>query len=187
MREKMTIITSKRTILAVLIILALVFLYLSYEEGKKLKKNPDEKSLPEIVTQNEATDLKVEGNSELEFQDIDEGDFFIEYRLERDRRRAQEIEMLQTMFNSSNVANEARQEALQKVLQLTNSLDQELTLETLIVAKGYADAVTFIQQNQVTVVVKDGDFDSKDATKIADLVNRTTGIPLSKITIFAKK
>lgn len=184
----MTVITSKRTIVAVLIVLALVFLYLSYEEGKKIKNPPMEENFQGVVAENAPIDFKkVEGAGDLEINDIDEGDFFIEYRLERDRRRAQEIEMLQSMFNSSNVANEVRQEALQKVLQLTNSLDQELTLETLIVAKGYADAVTFIQQNQVTVVVKDGDFDNKDAAKIADLVNRTTGIPMSKITIFAKK
>ncbi len=183
----MTIITSKRTIFVVLVVLALTFLYLSFEEGKKIKNQSAEESLIGMGTGSEEFELEVEGveKGDIEqFEDFNEDDFFIEYRLKRDRQRAQEIEMLQTMFNSANVANEVRQEALYKVLQLTNSLDQELTLETLIVAKGYEEAVTFIQENQVTVVVKDGNFDNNDATKIADLVHRTTGVPLSKITIF---
>ncbi|MFA5535552.1 MAG: SpoIIIAH-like family protein [Bacillota bacterium] len=185
----MTIITSRRTVFVVLIVLALVFLYLSFEEGKKLKNESAADSLVGLEVGGEEFSLEAEGSYEIEndqFEDFDENNFFMEYRLKRDRQRAQEIEMLQTMFNSASVADEVRQEALHKVLQLTNSLDQELTLETLIIAKGYEDAVTFIQENQVTVVVKDDGFDNKDAVKIADLVHRTTGIPLSKITIFAK-
>lgn len=186
----MTIITSRHTIMFLLCLLGIFFLYLSFMGGQPVDLTVEDTGEMKEDTANPALampELPLALNMEQQAEEPDGDGFFMEFRLERDRRRAQEIELLQSMFNSTDDAGEIKQEIQYKLLAITNSIDQELTLESLIMAKGYADAVAVVQPESVTVVVRDGDFSEEDAARIADLVNRTTGIPLSKITVFAKE
>lgn len=176
---------SGRSLIAGLIILAMVFIYLSISEGQKIEETPANLAINQV--EENISLVLTEEKIDLFNIDEDEEDFFMEYRLERDRRRAQKIELLQSVLNSPHVADDLRLEAQENLLEITNSFDQELTLETLILAKGYADVAAFVQPESITIVVRDGDFDEEEMMKIADLVTRTTGTPLSKITIFAKK
>lgn len=190
--KKMTIITNRRTIVIALVLLALIFLYLGFNESEEPKANQTAEGTPGLMMEEvfsvEASEVVMLSEEKDDIEAPLEGDeFFAEYRLERDRRRAQEIELLQSMYNSPDAINDIKQEAQQKLLELTNSLDLELTLETLVMAKGYVDAVAFVQSGQIILMVRAGEFSDEDATRIADLVSRTTGYPLSKITIFAKK
>ncbi|HHW07766.1 MAG TPA: SpoIIIAH-like family protein [Clostridia bacterium] len=194
----MTIITSRRTVILALSLLALCFIYLGINNGETATNQGHR---PDGETVVEAADIPagliagtstgaVSGSTpgEITGEEETEGDaFFTEYRLNRDRRRAQEIELLQSMLNSTDAASEVKQEVQYKLLEITNAINQELSLETLIMAKGYADAVAVVQPEHVTVVVRDADFTEEDAARIADLVTKTTGVPLSKVTIFAKR
>jgi len=182
-----------RAVVVMLCLLALGFLSLGLMNGRTASSQG---SPPAPLPAAEETDLPAGTTLELKAgtaenslaEEESDGDaFFMEYRLNRDRRRAQEIELLQSMLNSADVASEVRQEVQYKLLEITNAINQELALETLIMAKGYADAVAVVQPEHVTVVVRDADFTEEDAARIADLVTRTTGTPLAKITVFAKK
>ncbi|NLL18511.1 MAG: SpoIIIAH-like family protein [Clostridia bacterium] len=184
----MTIITNRNTVIVALCVLALVFLYLSFTQ-KPVESLGGEEELNRETLAEQA--MAVPEAPEREQETIKEqpgGDeFFMEYRLERDRRRAQEIELLQSMINSGDEGSDIKQEVQYKLLAITNSIDQELTLEALIMARGYADAVAVVQPESVTVVVRSGDFTEEDAARIADLVTRTTGISLAKVTVFARE
>ena len=94
--------------------------------------------------------------------------------------------MLQNIVNNPNSSATERQQAQQKILAITNTLEQELKLESIIKAKGYEDAILFIQPSSVVVIVKGHNFNSTDATIIADLVAKTTGHSLEQITIIPK-
>lgn len=187
----MTIITNRQTIMLVLCLLAMFFIYLGISNGQT--STVQESQLDQETVSGIAGDLHTQDlqdriiDQNIIDEDMDGDEFFMEYRLNRDRRRAQEIELLQSMINSPDAASEVKQEVQYKLLEITNSINQELSLETLIMAKGYADVVAVVQPEHVTVVVRDGDFTEEDATRIADIVTRTTGLPLSKVTIFAKK
>lgn len=94
--------------------------------------------------------------------------------------------MLQSIVNNANSTDNERQKAQQKILAITNTLEQELKLENIIKAKGYEDAALFIQPASVVVIIKGHKFDSGDATIIGDLVAKTTGHTLEQITIIPK-
>lgn len=113
--------------------------------------------------------------------------FFIEYRLERDRQRSQQIALLKQIIDNPNSGGEGKQEAQKRLVELTQQMDLEMQLEKLIVAKGYKDAVVFIQPNAVNVIVMADKFGDEDANKIGDLVSRSTGRPREQITMINKK
>ncbi|MBE3581350.1 MAG: SpoIIIAH-like family protein [Thermoanaerobacteraceae bacterium] len=113
--------------------------------------------------------------------------FFVEYRLERDRRRSQQIELLKQIVDNPNATGEGKQEAQKRLVDLTQQMDLELQLEKLIVAKGYQEAAVFIQPNAVNVIVMADQFTAEDAYKIGDLVSRSTGRPREQITIIPRQ
>ncbi|WP_258359237.1 SpoIIIAH-like family protein [Moorella sulfitireducens] len=113
--------------------------------------------------------------------------FFIEYRLERDRQRSQQIALLKQIIDNPNAGGEGKQEAQKRLVELTQQMDLEMQLEKLIVAKGYKDAAVFIQPNAVNVIVMADNFGDDDANKIGDLVTRSTGRPREQVSMIHKK
>lgn len=115
--------------------------------------------------------------------ELPEADYFVEYRLERDRVRSQEIEILQEIVNNQNFTAEARQEAQHRLLALTQIMDQELELEAVMEAKGFPESMLFIRPDSVTVIVRAAKLQPEEAAQIADLVSRGTGQPAGNIVI----
>ncbi len=112
--------------------------------------------------------------------------FFIEYRLERDRQRSQQVALLTQIIDNPNTNSEGKQEAQQRLVELTKQMDLEMQLEKLIVAKGYEDAALFIHPNAVNVIIMAENFTDADANKIGDLVARATGRPYEQISMIVK-
>jgi len=102
-------------------------------------------------------------------------EFFVEYRLERDRVRSQEIQMLREVINNPNSSPEVKNEAQQRLIRLTEYMEQEVQLEALLQAKGYAEAAVLIQPSTVNVIVRAAQLKPEDLTRIGELVARTTG------------
>ncbi|HBT47173.1 MAG TPA: hypothetical protein DEA73_04710 [Peptococcaceae bacterium] len=144
-----------------------------------------------VVSSSASEDWNIKAQEVLEgaAEKVAEGDaaFFVEYRLERDRRRSQQIELLKQIVDNPNATGEGKQEAQKRLVDLTQQMDLELQLEKLIVAKGYREAAVFIQPNAVNVIVMADQFTEEDAYKIGDLVSRSTGRPREQVTIIPRR
>lgn len=113
-------------------------------------------------------------------------EYFVNYRIEREKVRSEQLEILNEIVNNSQSGSSVREKAQEKLLSLTQTLENELKLENLIMAKQYQDAAVFIQPESVMVVVKCNSFNETDTVKIADLVSNTTGHPYEEIIITTK-
>ncbi len=78
--------------------------------------------------------------------------FFASYRIERERVRGQQIEMLQTILNDRNIEKAAREAASLQMINLSAEIDKEVKAESLIKSLGFSDCVV-INHDQVTNVV----------------------------------
>lgn len=114
-------------------------------------------------------------------------DFFIEYKIERDRSRAQQMEVLRELINNKDADQEVRKNAQRRLLETVQYMEKEMKIESLIKAKNFNDAIVFIDADTAEVVVKAAKLEPKQSAQIGDIVNRGTGIPMDKITIIAKK
>jgi len=113
-------------------------------------------------------------------------DYFVNYRIEREKIRSQQVEILREIVNNPNSISDTRKEAQEKLLAITETLENELKLESLIVSKNFKDAIVLIQPESVTVVIKGDSISDQDTTKIADLVSSTTGHSYEDIIITSK-
>ncbi|MGI6678569.1 MAG: SpoIIIAH-like family protein [Dehalobacterium sp.] len=112
--------------------------------------------------------------------------FFVNYRIEREKMRSQQIEIMREIVDNPNSSTEMRQNAQEQMLMLTRSMENELKLENLIKAKNFEEAVVLIQPETVMVVLKGSELTQGESTRIADLVANTTGHPYEQISITTK-
>lgn len=113
-------------------------------------------------------------------------DFFIDYRLERDRIRAQQIELLRELSGNDRVDEAVRREANLRWLKLTEDIGREVEIENLLRAKGFVDAIAVLLDNAAVVVIKAASIGQPEAARIADIVARTAGVKLENLSIITK-
>ncbi|MGI6712995.1 MAG: SpoIIIAH-like family protein [Bacillota bacterium] len=113
-------------------------------------------------------------------------DYFVNYRIEREKIRSHQIEILEEIVNNPNSISEAKKQAQDKLLALTQTMENELKLENLIKSKRYEDTVVLIQPKSAMVVVKGDKIVDEDTIRIAELVSNSTGLGFENIIITTK-
>lgn len=113
----------------------------------------------------------------------DDGDFFTKARIDREAGRSRSIETFNSIISNESADNEAKETAQQGVLQLARNTETETAIENLLRAKGFSDAVCYINNDMANVVVKTDVLDSANAAKISEIVTEQSGISQDKIKI----
>lgn len=119
-------------------------------------------------------------------------DFFIEYRLDRERSRGRQIELLREIINSPSASEQARKKAQEELLAISQKLAKETELEHLIRAKGYQDATVCIEGKGVTVIVQPlkgkepAKISAEDVARICEVVSWGTGVGEQNIIVIPK-
>jgi len=114
-------------------------------------------------------------------------DFFAEYRLERERMRSRQVELLEGLADNSRSADETRRKAQEQLLEISRAMAREVEVEQLLRAKGFADAVVSFRDGAATVVVKAPHLTGEEAVRISDLVGRGAGIPARNVFIIPRE
>lgn len=114
------------------------------------------------------------------------GDFFAEFRLERDRARGREREMLRELMTPST-PEEARRQANERYLRLSRLMGLEVELEGLIRSRGFEDAVVFLGDSAAQVVIRAPSLTPVQVAAVADLVHQVAGVDPDRIRIVARE
>ena len=113
-----------------------------------------------------------------------EDDYFATARLSRKQARDNAISMLKEAERDENAQQSVLNEASQTLQVLAAYTVAESQIESLVVAKGYADCVAFMGEDSVSVVVSDPDgLDAVDVARIKDIVVSETSYTPDQIRI----
>lgn len=110
-------------------------------------------------------------------------DFYAETRLERDRTRSEQVQILRDILADTKTTAEARADAQRRLVEMSRRVAQETEAESLIRAKGFSDAVVFTHEGGTVVVVKAAELRPADAARIADVTAAATGVGFSEVRI----
>ncbi len=113
-------------------------------------------------------------------------EYFDAYRLNRQNIRDMEMRYVQTIAQNENSDAEIRAEAERRLLQITEIMEKELKIENLIKSKGFADAIAFVEEGSVNIVVKAEKLSTSDAAKILKIVTDETKEAAQNITIITR-
>lgn len=110
-------------------------------------------------------------------------DYFAAVRLSRQEARDSAVELLQEAMAYGDGSNNAQSSAqLESIIQTALT---EAQIESLIVAKGYADCVAYMSETGISVAVAspEGGMQADDIAVIADVVITQTGLSMEKIRV----
>ncbi|NMB08308.1 MAG: SpoIIIAH-like family protein [Tissierellia bacterium] len=183
--------------------------YQRYEELEMTKKNElDEKNLVEALSKSEEEDDNIDIMDTIEGKNIDgiteetnkiigekiskeaslqSKNYFIEQRLGRDKLRANLIERLNDIINNENTTEEMRIEAQKKIMHIGDLSEKELRIEGLIKAKGFEEAIVFLTDENLKIIVSVEDLKEQDVVQILNIAMGETDLDATNIKIMKKQ
>lgn len=111
------------------------------------------------------------------------GDFFKDFRAQRETARADEIALLDSIVQRENAPEDSVKKADERRIELTRFTEQERAIEKLLVAKGFEDVAAFVQEGTATIVVKKEKLTDEEIARILEMAMRQTGQEASNIKI----
>lgn len=178
--------TSRKTFVLAVLVLILVLVWWLTQVNKEISKLdivPDELTAgidgaDEAVLGPAAPDL-LSGSLDPEQFEA----FFVEYRMQRERSRSSELEVLQQMVESESVSAEGKRQAELRMMELVEAMEKEMMIENMLKAQGYEDAVFFYHENAANVVVNAENLSDSEFMQIAETVAGVTGVRLEDVTV----
>lgn len=140
-------------------------------------------------------DGKVLGESILVNQDASQSgaansqkssvEYFSQARLSRQQARDEAVSILTKTAESETATEEARAAASTNIQLMAGNAVTESRIENLVIAKGYEDCVTFINENGVNVIVSklENGLTDADVAKIRDIVISEASVSADAIKI----
>ncbi len=110
-------------------------------------------------------------------------DFVEELKMDRDKTRSREEEVLQRLIDDANTHPDVCRRAQEALLSLAERARREAEAESMIQAQGYERAVVFLSEAGASVVVKSGRLEEAEVWRIGNVVSVATGVELRNISI----
>ena len=112
--------------------------------------------------------------------------YFATVQVSRQRARDEAIEVLQAVVDSKDSDDAAKSEALAEIATIADQIRLESNIESLILAKGFAQCVAVLNGDSASIVVEAKDLQAAQIAQINAIVYEQTGIEPSGVTIISK-
>ena len=106
-------------------------------------------------------------------------------KMMKEQTRAKNKDTLMEIINNVNISEEQKQDAVDRMINITNVAEKETAAEILLEAKGFRDVIVSITDTTVDVVVNDSELTEAKRAQIEDIIIRKTGVSPDTIIISA--
>ena len=194
-------IRKNQVVIATLAVLIAIAGYISYDKGGlDLKNNSQQANADEdkedtnlwdqLVWNEENTEIVSDdeqelnpGESVLTGNIINVTDYAAAVKLNREQIRAANKESLMEIVNNEALSEEAKKDAVNKLVEMADIAEKEANAEMLLEAKGFTNVVVSINENSCDVVLDMGEVTDAKRAQVEDIVKRKTGVTADKIVI----
>lgn len=192
--------SKNQVVIATLAVLIAIAGYITYdksgidlkskETSVEEKKDKETNAWDEMVWNEENTEIasndKTElnpGESVLTGNIINVSDYAAAVKLNREQIRATNKESLLEIINNEQLTEEAKADAVNQMVALTEIAEKEANAEMLLEAKGFTNVVVSISEESCDVVLNMGEVTDAKRAQVEDIVKRKTGVAADKIVI----
>lgn len=114
-------------------------------------------------------------------------DYFAQARASRIAAREESLRLIQETLGRADATAEEKKQAQELASVVAQRVLQESNVENLILAKGFADSVVFIDGDTCSVVVKAEQLQQQESLQILEIVMAHGKVAADKVQITAKK
>lgn len=152
-----------------------------------LNLSPNDHSKPVNKEIKTIEQIKMPINQTLATQ-VDEGiGFFSEFRIEKERVRGKQLELLKDIANNPNQDQKVRDSAALKLVQIADTMAREMQTETLIKSKGYKECAVMIESAGLTIILNTQVISKEQKDELYALSSTASGIEKEKIMITSRQ
>ena len=130
-----------------------------------------------------AADVVNPGEAVLTSTTIANLDYAAEMKLNREQIRSKNKESLLEIVNNTTIDESLKQDAVNKMIAMTDIAEREAAAEMLLEAKGFSDVGVSITEDNCDVVLNMGEVTDAKRAQVEDIVKRKTNIAADKIVI----
>lgn len=114
-------------------------------------------------------------------------DYFSKTRNERNNTRKEALEELKETISDAKVKDAVKTAAVEKQTELSTRMDTEVSIETLLKAKGFKDVLAVIGDNDINIVIKTEKLSESETVQIQDIATSQSGLTIDKVKIITAK
>lgn len=134
--------------------------------------------------QTEETSVEHPGETVLTGAVVENVNFAVEMKMNREQVRSENKERLLAIIDSESLSEAQKQDAVDKMVALTDIAEKEAAAEMLLEAKGFTDVVVSISSDGGADVVLDmGEVTDAKRAQVEDIVARKTEVAPENIVI----
>lgn len=114
-----------------------------------------------------------------------ESEYFSSARVDRQKARDESLDKLQKIIDSSTEDNDAKKEATEKIAKISDMINAENKIETLVTAKGVNNCIAVINEssNKVDIIVDVEELTDTIILQIKEIATGQLGCSYEDVTI----
>ena len=111
---------------------------------------------------------------------------YIYNKLVRDKMYSQMLENYQKILEADNLSTEEKTAAQEEIKKINNEKNAIMIAENLIKTKGFEEVLLFVNNGNVSVVVRAEKLDESQIAQIQNIVTRELNVKVTKINVSVK-
>ena len=155
-------------------------------ENTEKNSNVNDISNSNVNNENPNAQTNNQVNAQPNSQTSTEDGYFAQSRLDRDNMYSQMLENYQKILETDNLASEEKSNAQEEIQRINNEKNAIMIAENLIKTKGFEDVVLFVNNGNVTAVVKANSLDEQQVAQIQNIITRELNVKVNKINVSVK-
>ena len=155
-------------------------------ENTEKNNNVNDISNSNVNNENPNAQTNNQVNAQSNSQTSTEDSYFAQSRLDRDNMYSQMLENYQKILETDNLASEEKSNAQEEIQRINNEKNAIMIAENLIKTKGFEDVVLFVNNGNVTAVVKANSLDEQQVAQIQNIITRELNVKVNKINVSVK-
>ncbi len=143
-------------------------------------KNENDQKTRNNISENKETSNQVNTNSKQA------DSYFAESRLDRDNMYSQMLTNYQKILETNNIEAEEKTKAQSEIKKINNEKNAIMIAENLIKTKGFEDVVLFVNNGNVSAIIKTEKLDENQIAQIQNIITRELNVKVTKINVSSK-
>ena len=136
-----------------------------------------------VAADTEEASVENPGETVLTGTVVENVNFAVEMKMNREQVRSENKESLQAIIDSETLSDAQKQDAVDKMVALTDIAEKEAAAEMLLEAKGFTDVVVSITEDSCDVVLNMGEVTDAKRAQVEDIVKRKTNVSAENVII----
>lgn len=183
MKAVSSIFTKKHVVLASLVLILAVAVYLNWSFTSP---ENDITAVANNLSQTESSGENY-GDAQYVEKDLTSSQYFEEARLSRQTSRDKALSTIEDLLNNADITSDDKTQAIADATSIAADIEVESRIENLVKAKGFADCIAYINEDQCNLIVKTEGLLSNEAAQIKDIILKESDVPVQNISIVEVK